>query len=137
MTGAVQGQLDFTLFDRDRQGEAAVLAARLARIDAQIGDLRRGIEQDLREALLTLDSAAQQVDVARQGESLARRELEMARDRFQTGATNNIEVVTAQDELARAEENTILAITAHMDARFALARAMGGTARNIAAFAAQ
>jgi outer membrane protein TolC len=45
-----------------------------------------------------------------------------------------VEVVTAQDELARAEENFILAITSHADAKFALARAMGDTEKNIVRF---
>ena len=63
-TGLVQGQIDFTLFDRDRNGEAQELASRVKRIDDQIADLRRGIEEDLREALLNLDSAAEQVAVA-------------------------------------------------------------------------
>jgi len=44
---------------------------------------------------------------------------------------NNVEVVTAQDELARAEENCILAVSSHVDAKFALARAMGDTEKNI------
>jgi hypothetical protein len=43
-------------------------------------------------------------------------------------------VVTAQDELARAEENYILAVSSHVDAKFALARAMGDTEKNIAQF---
>ena len=111
-TGLVQGQIDFTLFDRDRNGEAQELASRVKRIDDQIADLRRGIEEDLREALLNLDSAAEQVAVAREGQELARRELQMAQDRFQAGTANNVEVVTAQDELARAEENCILAVSA-------------------------
>jgi outer membrane protein TolC len=133
-TGMIQGQIDFTLFDRDRNGEAAELASRMRRIDDQIADLHRGIEEDLREALLNLDSANQQVSVARDGEKLARRELELAQDRFLQGTTNNVEVVTAQDELARAEENTILAISSHVDAKFALARAMGETEKNIVEF---
>jgi outer membrane protein TolC len=135
-TGLVQGQIDFTLFDRDRQGEALELASRVKRIDDQIADLRRGIEEDLREALLNLDSAAQQVAVAREGQQLAHRELELAQDRFQQGTANNVEVVTAQDELARAEENYILAVSSHEDAKFALARAMGDTEKNIAGFMA-
>ncbi|MGD0832343.1 MAG: TolC family protein, partial [Terracidiphilus sp.] len=53
-TGLVQGQIDFTLFDRDRNGEAQELASRVKRVDDQIADLRRGIEVDLREALLNL-----------------------------------------------------------------------------------
>jgi outer membrane protein TolC len=135
-TGLVQGQIDFTLFDRDRQGEAQELASRVKRIDDQIADLRRGIEEDLREALLNLDSAAQQVTVALEGRQLAHRELELAQDRFQQGTANNVEVVTAQDELARAEENYILAVSSHVDAKFALARAMGDTEKNIAGFMA-
>ncbi len=133
-TGLLQGQIDFTLFDRDRNGEAEELASRVRRIDDQIDDLRRGIEQDLREALLNLDSAAEQVAVAQDGQELARRELQMAQDRFRAGTANNVEVVTAQDELARAEENYILAVSAHVDAKFALARGMGDTEKNIAGF---
>lgn len=133
-TGLIQGQIDFTLFDRDRDGEAQELISRVKRIDDQIADLRRGIEQDLREALLNLDSAAQQVAVASDGRDLARRELTLAQDRFQQGTANNVEVITAQDELARAEENYILAVSAHVDAKFALARAMGDTQKNIVEF---
>jgi outer membrane protein TolC len=134
-TGLAQGQIDFTVFDRDRNGEAQELASRVKRIDDQIADLRRGIDEDIREALLNLDSAAEQVTVAREGQDLAQRELELAQDRFQSGTANNVEVVTAQDELARAEENYILAVTSHVDAKFALARAMGGTEKNIVQYA--
>ena len=124
-TGIIQGQVDFTVFDRDRSGEAQELASRVKRIDDQIADLRRGIEEDIQEALLNLESAAEQVAVAKEGQDLAQRELEHSRDRFQAGTTNNVEVVTAQDELARAQENYILAVSSHADAKFALARALG------------
>ncbi len=130
-TGLIQGQIDFTVFDRDREGEAAELASRLKRIDDQIADLGRGIDEDIREALLNLDSTSEQVAVAAEGQDLARRELILAQDRFQSGAANNVEVVTAQDELARAEDNYILAVSSHVDAKFALARAQGDTEKNI------
>lgn len=133
-TGLLQGQIDFTIFDHDRDGEAQELAAQMKSIDDRIADLRMGIDEDVREALLNLDSAAQQVDVAQQGQALAQRELVMAQDRFQQGTANNVEVVTAQDELARAEENYILAVSSHVDAKFALARALGHTQKNIAEF---
>jgi outer membrane protein TolC len=136
-TGLIQGQIDFTLFDRDRNGEAQELASRVRRIDDQIDDLRRGIEQDLREALLNLDSATEQVAVANEGQELARRELQLAQDRFRQGTANNVEVVTAQDELARAEENYTLAVSSHVSAKYALARAMGDTGKNIVEFSAK
>ena len=130
-TYVVQGQLDFTVFDRDRNGEAQELASRLKRIDDQIADLRRGIDLDVRSALLNLESTAEQVAVAQQGQELAERELKLTQDRFRSGVTNNIEVTTAQDELARAQENYILAVSSYADAKFALARAAGGTEKNI------
>jgi outer membrane protein TolC len=133
-TGLIQGQIDFTLFDRDRNGEAQEVASRVKRIDDQIADQRRGIEEEIREALLNLDSAAEQVAVASEGQQLAQSELKMAQDRFQSGTANNVEVVTAQDELARAEENYILAVTSHVDAKYALARAMGDTEKKIVEF---
>jgi len=136
-TGLIQGQIDFTVFDRDREGEAQQLAGRIQRIEDQIADLRRGVEEDIREALLNLDSDAQQVSVAADGQNLALRELQLAQDRFTAGTANNVEVVTAQDELARAQENYILAVSAHVDAKFALARALGDTEKNILEFSAK
>ena len=135
-TGLIQGQIDFTVFDRDREGEAQQLASRLKRIDDQIADLRRGVDEEIRAALLNLDSAAQQVSVAADGQDLAQRELQMAQDRFAAGTANNVEVVTAQDELARAQQNYILAVSSHVDAKYALARALGDTERNVLKFVA-
>jgi outer membrane protein TolC len=133
-TGLLQGQIDFTIFDHDRNGEEQELASRVKRIDDLIADVRRGIDEEIREALLNLDSATEQVAVAHEGQELARRELQLAQDRFQSGTANNVEVVTAQDELARAEENYILAVSSHVDAKCALARAMGNTEKNIVEF---
>lgn len=130
-TYLVQGQVDFTIFDRDRNGEAQELTSRIKRIDDQIADMRRGIEQDVRASLLTLESTADQVTVAQQGQDLAERELKLTQDRFRSGVTNNIEVTTAQDELARAQGNYILAVSSYVDAKFALARAAGGTEKNM------
>ncbi len=81
-TGLIQGQIDFTVFDRDREGEAQQLAGRLQRVDDQIADLGRGVEEDIREALLNLDSAAEQVSVAADGQDLAQRELEIGAGSF-------------------------------------------------------
>ena len=136
-TGLIQGQIDFTIFDRDREGEAQQLASGLKRLDDRIADLRRGLDEEIREALLNLESASDQVRVASDGQDLAVRELQMAQDRFAAGTANNVEVVTAQDELARAQQNYILAVSSHVDAKFALARAMGDTEKNILKFSAE
>ena len=130
-TGVIQGQIDFTVFDRDRSGEAQELAqphSTHRRSDRRFAPRhRRGDQRGAAESRI----AAEQIAVAEEGQKLATRELELAQDRFQSGTTNNVEVVTAQDELARAEENYILAVTSHADAKFALARAVGDTENNI------
>jgi outer membrane protein TolC len=126
-TMLVAGTLHITLFNEDREGEREQIDSRIASIDARIADLRRGIEEQIRSALLNLETAAEAVNVAKQGEELAQRELKLARDRFRSGVTDNIEVTTAQDALARAQENYISALTQHEDAKISLARALGGT----------
>jgi outer membrane protein TolC len=126
-TGALRGAVSVTLFDRDRKGEQMELESRLHRLDYQLADLQLGIEQEIREALLDLESSAQQVTVAEKGRELAQKELGLARERFQSGVANNVEITSAQDALARAMENHILAVTRHSDARMALARALGAT----------
>ncbi|HWR15311.1 MAG TPA: TolC family protein [Terriglobales bacterium] len=126
-TGAAQLSLSFTVFDRDRQGERKELEARLDRISRQAADMKLGIEQDIRQALLRLDSATEEVTVAVAGLDLAQKELDLAKYRFQNGVTNNVEVVNAQDSLARAQQNHIVALTHHADARIMLSRALGNT----------
>ena len=123
--GQVQGTVTFTIFDRDRNGEAKEAASRIERIDAQIADLERGIRQELHKAILDLDSAAQQVSVTKAGVDLAQEELKLAEDRFRNGVTDNIEVITAQSSLQSAQDDFITALARHADARMALARAMG------------
>ena len=125
--GQIEGTVSFTLFDRDRTGEQREISSRLQRVDAQIGDLERGIEQDLRKALLDLDSAAQQVAVTQAGVELAANELKLSEDRFRSGVTDNIEVITAQSSLQSAQDDHISALALHADARMALARALGAT----------
>ena len=125
--GEIQGTVTITLFDLDRNGERKELDSRVQRLSQQIDDLTRGIEQDLRKALLDLDSADNQVGVTESALALAQRELTLAQDRFRNGVTDNIEVVTAQDMLASAQDDRILALARHADAAMALARALGAT----------
>ncbi|PYU17697.1 MAG: hypothetical protein DMG32_27525 [Acidobacteria bacterium] len=68
--------------------------------------------------------------MAQDGLTLAQQELDLARVLFQAGSTNNIEVTTAQDSLSRAQQNLVTALTRHVDAKIALARALGGTEKN-------
>ncbi|HTA47556.1 MAG TPA: TolC family protein [Bryobacteraceae bacterium] len=88
-------------------------------------DLRGRIDYEVRNALLDLQSAADQVAVARTNVDLATQTLTEARDRFAAGVVDNIEVVQAQQLLAAANENYIGSLSAHNGAKIALATAVG------------
>ena len=126
-TGEVQGTVTVTLFDRDRTGEKIETQSQMKRLDAQLDDLKRGIEEDVRKAMLDIDSTENQVTVTESALHLADRELTLAQDRFRNGVTDNIEVITAQSALASAQDDRIMALARHADALMALARALGGT----------
>jgi len=90
-----------------------------------LDDLRGRVDYEVRNAVLDLESAAQQVTVARDNVDLANQTLLQARDRFSAGVTDNIEVVQAQQLLAQANENYIGSLNAHNAAKIALAAALG------------
>lgn len=129
-TGEVQGTLSVTVFDRDRAGEKVELQGQLKRLTAQMDDLNHEIEQELRQALLDLQSTENQVTVTEGALNLAQRELNLAQDRFRNGVTDNLEVVTAQASLASAQDDHITALARHADAVMALVRALGGSEKN-------
>ena len=90
-----------------------------------VDDLRGRIDYEVRNALLDLQSAADQVAVSRNNVDLATETLMQARDRFAAGVTDNIEAVQAQQLLAAANENYIGSLNAHNSAKIALATALG------------
>jgi outer membrane protein len=97
----------------------------IKRIEQQRDDIRNSVALDVKTALAQLDSARNQVDVADEGVKLAQEEVSQARDRFAAGVANNVEVVQAQDELARANDNQIAALFQYNTARADLAHAIG------------
>src|SRR5207249_8350116 len=86
----------------------------------QLDSLRGQIDYDVRAALLDLNSAADQVEVARQALDLANQTLEQARDRFTAGVNDNLEVVQAQESVATANESFISNLDSHNVAKNSL-----------------
>jgi outer membrane protein len=97
----------------------------IQRLQQQQGDLRNQIGLDVKNALINLTSARSQVQVANLGVQLSNEEVDQARDRFRAGVANNIEVIQAQDSLARANDNQIAALYRFNQARADLARSLG------------
>lgn len=99
--------------------------ASLARERQRLEDLRARIDQEVRDAYLDLEAAAQEVAVEKSAITLATQTLEQSRDRFTSGVTDNIEVVQAQDALAIATDSYIASLYSHNLAKISLARAIG------------
>ena len=97
----------------------------IQKLEEQRADLRNEIALDVKTALLHLSSARNEVQVANLGVKLAGEEVEQARDRFKAGVANNIEVISAQDSLSRANDNEIAALYRFNQARADLARSTG------------
>ncbi|HLH06257.1 MAG TPA: TolC family protein [Terriglobales bacterium] len=112
------------------RGDAQIAKAEVNRTRQQVENLRAQIEQDVRSSILDLQADADQVSVAMSNVDLAQRTLAQARDRFASGATDNIEVIQAQEAVAGANESYISSLYAYNLARLELARAAGTAEKN-------
>jgi outer membrane protein TolC len=106
-------------------GDVLRADASLTRERQRLEDLRAKIDQEVRDAYLDLEAAAQEVAVEKSAVTLATQTLEQSRDRFVSGVTDNIEVVQAQDVLAIATDSYIASLYSHNLAKISLARAIG------------
>ena len=121
-----QASLDVPLFTGGRiAAERAKVVIALRQLKLQEQAARDSIALEVKTSLAQLGAARNEVKVANLGVDLARQEVTQARDRFQAGVANNIEVVNAQNELARANDNQIAALYSYNQARADLAHAAG------------
>jgi len=118
--------VDVPLFTGGRIGaEVATRDIELKKLDQAERAVRDQIAFDVRSSETRLASARTEVEAANLGVTLAREGVTQAQDRFRAGVATNIEVVTAQNELARANDNQIAALYRYNQARADLARATG------------
>ncbi len=121
-----QVTVDVPLFTGGRiRADIAKDNIEIKKLDAQEADLRNQIALEVKTSQAQLDAARHEVDVANLGVKLADEEVTQARDRFQAGVANNIEVVSAQDALARANDNQIEALYRYNQSRADFSRAIG------------
>ena len=118
--------LSIPLFTGGRiHAEAAKAKLEEQRVAENRRQLEAQIVSDVKTALDQLNAARTSVDVANLGFQLAQEEVAQAQRRFAAGVTTNVEVITAQDELARASDNRIGALYQFNLSRATLARATG------------
>jgi outer membrane protein TolC len=131
-TWQVNGGLNIPIFAGGKVHSDVLEAdAQLKQARSQLGDLRGRIDYDVRAALLDLNSAAEQVEVARSSVELAEESLAQSRDRFTAGVTDNLEVVQAQESVASSHESYIQSLYAHNLAKVELAYAIGDAEQGV------
>ena len=131
-TWQVAGGVNIPIFAGNRVHADVLQAdAQLKQARSQLGDLRGRIDFEVRTALLDLDAAAQQVEVARSSVGLAAEALSQSQDRFTAGVTDNLEVVQAQESVASANESYIQGLYAHNLAKVELAYAIGDAEQGV------
>jgi outer membrane protein len=125
-TDSVQVLMTVPIFDGG-QREARISESRsvVRQEEIRTQDVQYQVALEVRDALITISSARQQVAVAEEGLKLALIELELSRERFAVGVATNIEVTDAQTRVAQARDNLIEGLFTFNAARVSLARAKG------------
>jgi outer membrane protein TolC len=118
--------LDIPLFTGGRiRAQIAQADLQQKQVEEKREALVARIVREVKSAIVELDSARSAVAVASLGLQLANEEVAQSERRFAAGVTTNVEVIQAQDALARANDNQIEALFRFNQSRANLARAMG------------
>ena len=116
------------------EGDVKVAEASLAQRRAELEDLKGQVESDVRNAYIELRAATSQVKLAQRNLQVTTETLDLTRQRFDAGVSDNIEVVQAQESLASSELDVINSVFAHNIAKLSLARAIASTDNNLQQF---
>jgi len=120
------GTLHLPLWTSGRiSAEVAEAGLQEQRLSEQRRDIANSVLQQVRTSIEQLQASSSAVTVANNALDLAKQEVSRAERRFAAGVSTNIDVVTAQDELARASNNQIEALYRYNQSRADLARATG------------
>jgi outer membrane protein TolC len=107
------------------RGEAEQAQSQLDTQRADLSDLTAQVDADVRDALLDIASAQQQVEVARSSVNLANEELSEAQQRYAAGVSDNLAVSQAVLAVAQANDQYVSSLYRHNIAKLSLARALG------------
>src|ERR1019366_4030852 len=116
------------------EGDIKQAQASLAQRQAELEDLKGQVESDVRNAYLDLQAATNQVKLAQRNLQVSKETLDLTRQRFEAGVTDNVEVIQAQESLSSAELDGINSVFAPNVAKLNLARAIASAADNLQQF---
>jgi outer membrane protein TolC len=125
-TFTAEGTISIPIFNEAKfRGDRDAAVAQVDELSSEFNDLTNKIDQQLRDSLLDLQSAAELVRVARSNVELATKTLEQTTDRFQAGIDDNLPVTQAQSTLAQAQTQYVNTVFQFNQAKLGLARNLG------------
>ena len=128
----VYGTLTIPIYEGGRiRGDEQQAHAALTQREAELADVHAQADQDVRQAFINLNAAADQVTVAQSNVQLSHETLTQSRDRFGAGVADTVEVVQAEQAVVQADEDLISAVYQHNLAKLSLARAMGNAEQTL------
>jgi outer membrane protein TolC len=134
-TYAIAATVRVPVFDGGRtQAHRAEADASLRQRRAESDDLRGRIDMEVRDAVLDLRAASQQLETVKTTVELAGQQLTQARDRFAAGVAGNLEVTQAQEAVASASDQYIESLYRHNLAKALLAKAVGTAEQAVTTF---
>jgi outer membrane protein TolC len=107
------------------RGDARDAQAQLDQKQAQLNDLRGQVSADVRDSILDIEAAADQVNVSRSNAALAAEALSEAQQRYAAGVADNLAVSQAQAAVAQADDQLVASLYQHNIAKLSLVRALG------------
>jgi outer membrane protein TolC len=132
---SVATSLKFNIFDGNRiKADQEAASSMLQHRRDELADLHGKIDSEVRNALLDLNTANDQVAVSQTSLALATEALNQARDRYVAGVGSGLELVEAEVSLAAANQDLISASYAHNLAKVQIARAVGATETSLKTF---
>jgi outer membrane protein TolC len=118
--------LTVPLFEGAREGRISESRSQVNQEQIRMRVVTNQVLLDVREALVTVASAKEQLAISQAGLQAALKELALARERYAVlTAVSNLEVTNALYSLSRARDNTVDAMFRLNGARVNLARALG------------
>ena len=106
-------------------GDEEVAAAQYDQSAAKLSDAIQQVNQDIRAAILDIQTAAKLVDATKSNVDLAREALDEAQQRYKAGVADSLPVSQALAADEQANDQYISALYQHNVAKLALARALG------------
>jgi outer membrane protein TolC len=112
------------------KGQEQVADAQFEQSRAKLADQIQQVNQDIRNSLLDIQSAAKLVESTHSNVELATEALSEAQQRFRAGVADNLPVSQAQSQTSQANDQYISALYQHNVAKLSLARALGAAQTN-------